>query len=198
MKRLCSLLSVIGVLAWGSMGLAQSTDEMERSMQAMQQRMEKQAQEMRQQMEERNLEMQQRMHGLSSLRSEIQRGASSSHSDGYESMQNERLLRETEGWIKRWWAWIIALPLAVFFFFFCLGVAVEIFWVWMFIDCLLNEPLDNGQKILWAVVLWFTNLFGAIVYFFVRYRERRRVSPPPAPPSPNNQPFSYLSASTHG
>lgn len=214
MKRFCNFLFVFAILGYGGIGFAQSTEDLERSMRTFQQQMQNQTEEMQKRaeaMQQRILEMQRQTPGMNGMPSGVravgisQTSKESTHEtsvsgypDGYESLQHEREIRQTEGWIKRWWTWIIALPVVVFFFIFFFGLVLEVFWVWMFIDCLLNEPMDNGQKILWAVVLWFTNLFGAIVYFFVRYLERRRTSNPPSPTPPTNQPFSYLSASTHG
>ena len=39
--------------------------------------------------------------------------------------------------------------LLCFLFFAAIGIAGTIFWLWMLIDCLSNEPSGN-EKILWA------------------------------------------------
>jgi len=40
----------------------------------------------------------------------------------------------------------------------------EIFWIWMLVDCILNEP----DKFLWIWIILFANVVGAIIYFIMR------------------------------
>ena len=47
-----------------------------------------------------------------------------------------------------------------------------VFWIWMLIDCAMNEPSEGNDKVVWIVVILLTHLLGAIIYFFVR-RPRR-------------------------
>ncbi len=47
------------------------------------------------------------------------------------------------------------------------------FWIWMIIDCATNEPNTGNDKIVWMVVIVFTYIVGALVYYFVRKRPRR-------------------------
>ena len=47
-----------------------------------------------------------------------------------------------------------------------------IFWVWMLIDCAINEP-SGMDKIVWILVILLANFIGAAIYFLVR-RPRRR------------------------
>ena len=51
--------------------------------------------------------------------------------------------------------------------FWVLAIAASIFWLWMLIDALTNEPTTN-DKILWFLVIFFLHFLGALVYFFVR------------------------------
>ena len=55
--------------------------------------------------------------------------------------------------------------------FWVLAIAASIFWLWMLIDALTNEPTTN-DKILWFLVIFFLHFIGALVYFFVRRSER--------------------------
>lgn len=48
-----------------------------------------------------------------------------------------------------------------------LGLAVFIFWLWMLID-VLTSSMPSGDKILWALVIFFLPLIGSLIYFFVR------------------------------
>jgi hypothetical protein len=52
-------------------------------------------------------------------------------------------------------------------FLWVLGIAATVFWVWMLIDALTNEPTTE-QKILWFLVIFFLHIIGALVYLFVR------------------------------
>jgi prolipoprotein diacylglyceryltransferase len=47
------------------------------------------------------------------------------------------------------------------------------FWIWMIIDCATNEPSTGNDKIVWIVVIVFTHIIGALIYYFVRRRPRR-------------------------
>jgi len=53
-----------------------------------------------------------------------------------------------------------------------IGLAITAFWVWMLVDCLVNESSDGNDKLVWAAVIFFLNGFGAILYYFIR-RPRR-------------------------
>ena len=48
-----------------------------------------------------------------------------------------------------------------------LGVLTTIFWIWMLVDCVTNKTLRDNQKIGWIIVILFTHLLGAIIYYFV-------------------------------
>jgi hypothetical protein len=59
-------------------------------------------------------------------------------------------------------------------FFWLLGLAATVFWIWMLVDVLVSN-LPTNEKILWALVIIFTTIIGALIYFFVA-----RPSRPPA------------------
>ncbi|WP_345781737.1 PLD nuclease N-terminal domain-containing protein [Synoicihabitans lomoniglobus] len=63
--------------------------------------------------------------------------------------------------------------LGLFFLFLVLGGFV--FWLWMLIDCLMNER-DSAQKLVWVIVIIFVSLIGAPLYFFLRKLGRKRSS----------------------
>ncbi len=46
------------------------------------------------------------------------------------------------------------------------------FWIWMLVDCLMNEPSEGNDKVIWAVVIVFTHLLGAALYYFIRRPQR--------------------------
>jgi hypothetical protein len=48
--------------------------------------------------------------------------------------------------------------------FIPLLIAFLCFWVWMLVDCLKS---DREDKLIWILVIIFTNIIGAILYFFM-------------------------------
>jgi len=59
-----------------------------------------------------------------------------------------------------------------FLFFVVLGMGGTILWVWMLVDCATKEPSDGNDKIIWMLVILFTHLLGALIYYFVRRPQR--------------------------
>jgi len=59
-----------------------------------------------------------------------------------------------------------------FLLFVVLGMGGTILWVWMLIDCATREPSDGNDKIIWMLVILFTHLLGALIYYFVRRPQR--------------------------
>jgi hypothetical protein len=55
-----------------------------------------------------------------------------------------------------------------------LVILATVFWIWMLIDALVNEPTTD-DKILWFLVIFFLHILGALIYFFVRRGSRRSV-----------------------
>ena len=53
-------------------------------------------------------------------------------------------------------------------------IAASVFWVWMLIDCLMNEPSEGNDKLIWVLVIMFLHLLGAAIYYFARRPERIR------------------------
>lgn len=46
------------------------------------------------------------------------------------------------------------------------------FWIWTLVDCLQNETSENNEKLLWMLLIIFTEVIGAAIYFFVRRPKR--------------------------
>lgn len=57
-------------------------------------------------------------------------------------------------------------------FFLLLGFTGLVFWVWMIVDCATKEPSQGNDKIVWILVIIFTNWIGALIYYFVRRPQR--------------------------
>lgn len=53
-----------------------------------------------------------------------------------------------------------------------LGIALLAFWVWMLVDCLRREPREGNDRLVWTLVIVFTKVLGAALYYFMRYRPR--------------------------
>ena len=49
-----------------------------------------------------------------------------------------------------------------------LGLLGTIFWIWMLVDCALNEPGDGVNKVVWILIILFTHFIGALLYFIFR------------------------------
>ena len=60
------------------------------------------------------------------------------------------------------------------FFLVCglIALAATAFWIWMLVDCLMNEPSEGNDKLIWALVILFTHGLGAIIYFLARRPDR--------------------------
>lgn len=67
------------------------------------------------------------------------------------------------------------LPLFGFALFAFLAVAGMVFWIWMLVDCVTKEPSQGNDKLVWLLVILLTNWLGALIYFFVRRPERRKL-----------------------
>jgi len=48
-----------------------------------------------------------------------------------------------------------------------LFVLATIFWIRMLIDCVKNPALSDTQKIIWVLIILFSHLLGALIYYFV-------------------------------
>ncbi|WP_394698014.1 PLDc N-terminal domain-containing protein [uncultured Methanolobus sp.] len=66
----------------------------------------------------------------------------------------------------------MVIPFIMFFLFFGIGILGTLFWLWMLIDCAMKEPSEGNDKLIWIIVIIFTHLLGALVYFFVRRTKR--------------------------
>jgi len=53
------------------------------------------------------------------------------------------------------------------------SIFATVFWIWMLIDAAIHER-DTTDKVIWVLIVLFLHFIGAAVYYFVRYRPRRR------------------------
>ncbi len=49
---------------------------------------------------------------------------------------------------------------------------MSIIWIWALVDCVMNEPSEGNDKIVWVVIIVLTNWIGALLYFAVRRPKR--------------------------
>ena len=53
-----------------------------------------------------------------------------------------------------------------------LGTLSMVFWVWMLVDCATKEQNTGNDKLIWVLIILFTHVLGATLYFLIR-RPRR-------------------------
>ena len=71
---------------------------------------------------------------------------------------------------------LMALPVLLFAALaVLLGIGGTILWIWMLIDCAMNEPSEGNDKIIWILVIVFTHAIGALIYLLVRRPQRIRL-----------------------
>jgi hypothetical protein len=63
--------------------------------------------------------------------------------------------------------WAIPAFILVFFTVLTLVVLMSAFWIWMIIDCAKRNFKKDNDKIVWILILIFTGVIGAIIYYFV-------------------------------
>lgn len=52
-----------------------------------------------------------------------------------------------------------------------------VFWIWMLIDCVRNELIQGNEKIMWVLIIIFTSIIGAVLYFiYSRPRQMRKAT----------------------
>ncbi len=100
--------------------------------------------------------------------------------------------------------------IAFFFLLFILiiisiALVGTIFWIWMIVDCAQNRFLDSNTRLVWILVIVFTHLIGALIYFFAGRRPRNAMintypgyAQGPAQYTPNQMGYnqSYAAGST--
>ena len=64
--------------------------------------------------------------------------------------------------------WIMLVP----FIWFCVFISVFIFWLIMLIDAIKHAP--EKTKMIWVIVIIFTHIIGALVYYFVEKKNRHK------------------------
>jgi hypothetical protein len=48
-----------------------------------------------------------------------------------------------------------------------LGIAALAIWIWALVDAIQNPALDSTMRIVWVLVIVFTQIIGAIIYLAI-------------------------------
>ncbi len=62
---------------------------------------------------------------------------------------------------------LLGIGLAGGLIMFVIGVLAFIFWIAMLIDGLKRKFKNDTEKIVWILVLIFTYILGALIYYFI-------------------------------
>ena len=68
------------------------------------------------------------------------------------------------------WPFVIFFGLMALLFLFL--AVTFIFWLWMLIDVIRNEK--GNDLVAWFLVIFFFQLVGALIYYFVRKKNRKK------------------------
>jgi hypothetical protein len=66
----------------------------------------------------------------------------------------------------------IGLPEVVLALAFVIGILGSGLWIWMLVECATKEADTGNTKVVWAIIIVFTNVIGATIYYFVRRPQR--------------------------
>ena len=69
---------------------------------------------------------------------------------------------------------LLLIPLFFLTAFLIVGGGT-VLWIWMLIDCAVNEPSEGSDKIVWILVILFTHGLGGLIYLLARRPERKRL-----------------------
>lgn len=67
---------------------------------------------------------------------------------------------------------IIFFPIFVLIPMF-IALVGTVFWIWMIVDCAVNEAASDNNKIVWILIIVFTHFLGALLYFIIRRPQRK-------------------------
>jgi uncharacterized BrkB/YihY/UPF0761 family membrane protein len=61
----------------------------------------------------------------------------------------------------------IVLGIVLVLIIVALSIFVFVFWILMLIDCVKRKYKETSDKIVWVIVIVFTQIIGALIYYFV-------------------------------
>ncbi len=69
-------------------------------------------------------------------------------------------------------SWLVFPLLLIPLIWICFCIFVFVFWLVMLIDAIKNSP--EKMKLIWVIVIIFTWIIGALIYYFVEKRPREK------------------------
>jgi hypothetical protein len=70
---------------------------------------------------------------------------------------------------------VALIPILIFGVFGLVALAALAFWIWMLVDCATKGSGQGNDKLIWILDIVFTQRIGALIYFFVRRPERKKL-----------------------
>jgi hypothetical protein len=67
---------------------------------------------------------------------------------------------------------IICVPVPCFGCSKAISLLLIVFWAWVLVDCIKNEPAGTADKYIWLAVIVLAPVFGAALYVFIRRPQR--------------------------
>jgi hypothetical protein len=61
----------------------------------------------------------------------------------------------------------------VFILFAFIGLLSFVFWIWILLDCVKRETDIGNTRLIWVIIIVFTYIVGAFLYYLIRRPERR-------------------------
>ena len=59
-------------------------------------------------------------------------------------------------------------------FFILIGLFFFVVWIIMLVDCLKRKFKEDSEKIIWVLVIIFAGFIGALIYYFMIYKENKK------------------------
>ena len=59
----------------------------------------------------------------------------------------------------------------MFVFMIVIPMLLLAFWIWMIIDCATRKFKNDTDRVVWILVIIFTSVIGALIYYFVVKRK---------------------------
>ena len=54
------------------------------------------------------------------------------------------------------------------------ALLLTIFWIWMIVEAITNHALDDTERLVWVLVIFFSHFVGSILYFVLVRNKRAR------------------------
>lgn len=74
---------------------------------------------------------------------------------------------DLSGWAITGIIFLVLLVLAIIVLCFA-------FWIWMLVDSIKRNYKEDSMRIVWVLVIIFTGIIGAIIYYFVEKRKDKK------------------------